>query len=196
MPTFARVSSDRQEVTAPVDEACLRPRRTAGRLAAQLAFFGFWIKEMPEIIIETIIAASAATCYGLIRDQRLRSVGSFMSGKGIDAGLTSGTVEMGQIVSFEEAHFGFRQTLTVKVVEFERGRRFVDEMIKGNFRSFRHTHEFADAGGKTIMRDTLEWISPYGILGRLADNLLLTRRLHKLVMTRNARLRAIAESDI
>ena len=87
-----------------------------------------------------------------------------------------------------------RQRLTVKVVEFERPRLFVDEMTEGNFKTFKHIHEFTENNGVTLMRDTLIWTSPLGILGKIVDRLLLERHLGNLVSTRNARLKEIAEN--
>ncbi|MEP6945025.1 MAG: SRPBCC family protein [Acidobacteriota bacterium] len=149
---------------------------------------------MPQIIIEIFIDAPPATCLGLVRDERVIAEGSFPSGNDIKSAAPHRTVELGQIVTFRGKHLGFRQILTVKVVELEHGRRFVDKMIEGRFRAFRHTHEFVDVGGKTLMRDILNWTSPFGILGRVADKTFIERHLRKFVIGRNLRLRAIAES--
>ena len=43
------------------------------------------------------------------------------------------------------------------------------------------------------MSDTLIWESPFGLLGRIVDRLLLKRHLTQLVSTRNAKLKEIAE---
>ena len=67
----------------------------------------------------------------------------------------------------------YKQRLTAKIVEFDRPRRFVDEMVKGAFSSLRHIHEFFTEGDHTLMRDTLIWRSPLGLLGAIADNLLV-----------------------
>ncbi len=44
------------------------------------------------------------------------------------------------------------------------------------------------------MKDTLIWTSPLGILGKIADKLLIERHLRNLVQTRNTKLKEIAES--
>lgn len=90
--------------------------------------------------------------------------------------------------------FGVRQRLTVKVVEFDRPHLFVDEMTEGSFKSFKHIHEFIETVDGTMMRDRLVWTSPFGFLGRLVDKLLIERHFRKLVGTRNAMLKKIAES--
>jgi len=149
---------------------------------------------MPKIVLKTQINAPAETCFDLMRDIRIHTETTSQTSERAVAGITDGMIELGQTVTFEGTHFGNRQTLTVKVVEFDRPWLFVDEMVEGSFRAFKHVHEFSEGDGGTVMRDTLIWTSPFGILGRIADTLLLKRHLRDLVSRRNAKLKAIAES--
>lgn len=149
---------------------------------------------MPTIILETHINAAAEICFDLMRDVRLHTETTAHTAEKAVGGVTEGMICLGQTVTFEGTHFGFRQRLTVRVVEFERPRLFVDEMMEGNFKSFKHTHEFIEEDDGTLMRDTIVWTSPLGILGRLVDRLLLERHLQRLVSHRNAILKQIAES--
>lgn len=105
-----------------------------------------------------------------------------------------GEFGLGQKVTFISTKFGIRQELTVEVVEYDRPKRLVDEMIDGNFRSFRHLHEFIEAEGGTRMIDTLIWTSPFGALGSFIDKVLVKRSLQKIVSVRNAKLKALAET--
>ncbi|MEO7660622.1 MAG: SRPBCC family protein [Pyrinomonadaceae bacterium] len=149
---------------------------------------------MTTIRLETYISAPAEKCFDLMRDIRLHTETTAQTGEKAVAGVTDGMIGLGQTVTFEGTHFGMRQRLTVKVVEFERPRLFVDEMTEGRFRSFRHIHEFSTVEGGTLMRDTVEWVSPFGFLGRVADKLLIRRHLRDLITTRNAKLKKIAEN--
>ena len=128
------------------------------------------------LVIETQINAPPETCFDLIRER--------------------GKVTLGETVTFEETHFTIRQRLTVKVTECQRPHRFTDEMIEGNFKSFKHIHEFVPDCEGTLLRDTLIWTSPFGIVGRLVDALLLKDHLKKVVTLRNGRVRHAAESAI
>lgn len=150
---------------------------------------------MPQIVLETFINASAETCFDLMRDIRIHTeTTSETKEKAVD-GVTEGKIGLGQTVTFEGMHFGMRQRLSVKVVEFERPRLFVDEMTEGTFKTFKHIHEFSDQDGGTLMRDTLIWTSPFWLLGRVVDKLLLERHLRHLVSGRNAMLKQIAERE-
>lgn len=139
---------------------------------------------MPEFVLETYINAPAETCFGLLRDPRIQAE---------PAPVITGEFDVGQTVTFISSKFGVRQNLTVRVIEFDRPRLVVDEMTEGTFKSFKHIHEFLSHDGGTLMRDTLIWVSPFGILGRIVDELLLRRHLRTLVSTRNLRLKQLAE---
>lgn len=148
---------------------------------------------MPQIVIETLINAPAEVCFDLMRDIRIHTETTSQTNEKAVAGVTDGMIGLGQTVTFEGTHFGIRQRLTVKVVEFDRPWLFVDEMVDGRFKSFKHVHEFIPRDNETLMRDTIEWASPYGVLGKIADKLLLEDHLRNLVSERNAKLKKIAE---
>ena len=149
---------------------------------------------MPTLYLETPIHAPAEVCFDLMRDIRIHTETTAQTNETAIAGVTDGMIGLGQTVTFEGTHFGIRQRLTVEVTEFERPHLFVDEMTEGAFRSFKHMHEFVRVRSGTLMRDTLIWKSPFGILGRVVDKLVLERHLRNLVTTRNKKLKEIAES--
>jgi ligand-binding SRPBCC domain-containing protein len=141
---------------------------------------------MPTIVLETIIHARAEECFDLIRDKRIQTE---------PLPAIFGEFGIGQTVTFKNKNFGLDQSLTVKVIEFGRPTLLVDEMTVGTFRSFKHIHEFLFVENGTLMRDTLVWETPFGILGKLIDKLFLKRHLTELVSTRNAKLKEIAEAS-
>lgn len=151
---------------------------------------------MPKIILESVIKAPAEICFDLMRDIRIHTQTTAQTNEKAVAGVTDGMIGLGQTVTFEGTHFGMRQRLTIKVVEFERPQLFVDEMIEGKFKSFKHIHEFAETENGTLMKDTVMWTSPFGILGKIVDKLLLERYLMRLVSTRNAKLKQVAEQTM
>ena len=59
---------------------------------------------------------------------------------------------------------GIRTRFTVRVVEMQRPIRYVDEATHRAFRTLRHIHEFESVEGGTLMRDTLEYDSPFGAI--------------------------------
>ncbi len=150
---------------------------------------------MPTLYLETQIHATAEVCFDLMRDIRIHTETTAQTHEKAVAGVTDGMIGLGQTVTFEGRHFGMRQRLTVEVTEFERPHLFVDEMTDGAFRSFKHVHEFVRVRSGTLMRDTIIWKSPFGILGRIVDKFVLEKYLRNLVTTRNKKLKEIAESS-
>ncbi len=148
---------------------------------------------MTTVVIETRIAAPIDLCFDLARDVDAHLRTSARTGERAVAGKTSGLLDLGDVVTFEAVHFGVRQRLTSKIVEFDRPRRFVDEMIKGAFASLWHLHEFGTEGAITLMRDTLVWRSPLGLLGIIADKLFLERHMRDFVSNKQRDLKAYAE---
>ena len=45
------------------------------------------------------------------------------------------------------------------------------------------------------MRDVFDYVSPFGLIGRLADVLYLTHYLERLLLARNALIKTVAETD-
>jgi ligand-binding SRPBCC domain-containing protein len=148
---------------------------------------------MTTIIVETRIAAPIDVCFDLARDVDAHLKTSSSTAERAVGGKTSGLLDLGDVVTFEAVHFGIRQRLTSKIVEFDRPRRFVDEMVKGAFASLRHVHEFVVDGGSVVMRDTLTWRSPLGLLGVVADKLFVEGHMRAFMMKKQSELKEYAE---
>ncbi|MFC3299341.1 SRPBCC family protein [Arthrobacter agilis] len=101
------------------------------------------------------------------------------------AGTTTGLISLGEQVTWRAWHFGLPIHMTSRIVEMESADYFVDEQVKGPFRTFRHVHEFSHDDGVTTMIDRIRFAAPFGSLGRLVEVLLLERYLKKLIETRN-----------
>ena len=150
---------------------------------------------MPTIVIETPIRAPIEQCFDLARDVRVHAESAaFSSERVVEPGLTEGLLKLGDIVAFEGRHFGIRQRFVAKITALDRPARFVDEMIEGTFKRLRHVHEFEFHEGTTLMRDTLEWQAPFGLVGRLADLLFLRRHMRWFVSTKQTALKRIVEA--
>ena len=82
-------------------------------------------------------------------------------------------------------------TMTSRITELEAPHRFVDEQVRGPFRSFRHVHEFASDGDGTLMIDRVVLRAPLGGIGRLAETV-VGPYVRRLIVERNAYLAASA----
>jgi ligand-binding SRPBCC domain-containing protein len=109
------------------------------------------------------------------------------------AGVTSGHIRLGETVTWRARHFGIPFTMTSKVTVLERPRRFVDEQVRGPFRSFHHEHLFERVDSGTRMIDCIRFDAPAGPIGRLVEWAVLASYLEKLIAVRAKYLKAEAE---
>ena len=148
---------------------------------------------MPIIRIETLIQAPIERCFDLARDPDLHARSVAQTGERVVSRTGSGLLVLGDTVTFEAVHFGVRQRLTAQITRFEPPCLFEDRMVRGAFHSFTHRHAFRQTDAGTLMTDTFDFRSPLGLLGVLADHLVLTRYLRRLLTRRATYLRQVAE---
>lgn len=148
---------------------------------------------MPIITLDTYIQASREVVFDLSRDIDLHQISTIHTNEKAIAGKTSGLIGLGETVTWQARHFGLTQKLSTKITAFQSPEYFVDEMLSGAFHSFKHEHLFLVRGEGTLMRDVFDYVSPLGILGRLADRLFLESYMKKLLSIRNLTIKEHAE---
>lgn len=111
------------------------------------------------------------------------------------AGVTSGSIGLGEEVTWRAVHFGLPFRMTSKITELERPTRFVDEQVRGPFRWFRHEHLFEADDAGTLMVDRVSFQAPVAGLGWAVERALLGGYMKKLIDERSSYLKRIAESD-
>lgn len=149
---------------------------------------------MPRIVLKTYIDADQQTVFDLARNIDLHQVSTKHTNEKAIAGRMSGLIELNETVTWQARHFGITQKLSSKITEFDNPNFFVDEMLSGVFKSIRHEHRFVEQGTGTLMIDTFDYVSPLGILGKIADSLFLLNYLTDLLVKRNAAIKNYAES--
>ncbi len=149
---------------------------------------------MPVIRLETRIQAPVEKCFDLARDVDLHTHSAARTRERAVAGITRGLLGPGDLVTWEAVHFGIKQRLTARITRFERPYLFEDEMVRGAFASFTHTHQFLPDGDATLMVDVFRYTSPLGFLGTLADRLFLERYMTRFLSERAIFLKQVAES--
>lgn len=148
---------------------------------------------METIRVETWIAGPLEPCFDAARDLDLHQRCFSHTEERAIRGRTSGLIELGEEVTWLARHFGVLQELTSRITAFDRPRFFQDTMQKGAFRSFVHDHEFHAIDGGTLMIDLVVFSAPLGILGRIAEKLVLRRYLIRLLEKRAASIREAVE---
>ncbi len=150
---------------------------------------------MPVIVLKTEINAPVGRCFDLSRSIDLHKISTEHTNEQAIDGVTSGLIKLNESVTWSARHFGIYQTLETKITEFDSPRFFADEMVKGAFQGFRHEHHFEDIKIGTLMTDIFDYQSPFGIIGKLVDVMILKRYMTKLLIKRNEIIKEYAESD-
>lgn len=150
---------------------------------------------MPQITLTTPIQAPQRICFDLSRSVDLHKISTQQTGEQAIGGVVSGLMDLGDQVTWKARHLGIWQTLTSKITAMEAPAFFVDEMVEGAFKSFRHEHHFKPKDGSILMVDHFEYQAPLGFLGNIANGLFLKNYMMRLLHERNRVIKRYAESD-
>lgn len=150
---------------------------------------------MAYIQLETFIKAPAQLCFDLSRSIDLHQESMQQSAERAIAGVTSGLIKEGETVTWEARHFGIRMHMTIGITAMQFSYYFRDEMLSGPFKRLWHEHLFWEEKDGTMMVDDFEFASPLGLLGKLADRLVLKKYMTHLLMKRNSLIKRVAEEQ-
>ena len=149
---------------------------------------------MATIILKTLINAPIERCFDLARSIDLHVQSMQSSGEKAIAGKRNGLIGLNESVTWRAKHFGIPFKMTNKISKMEYPTRFVDEMVKGPFKKLHHKHQFKTIDSQTEMTDIFEFQAPFGLLGRLVENIFLENYMLKLIEKRNMVIKFQAES--
>ena len=150
---------------------------------------------MPSIHLTTFIAAPADRVFDLARCIDLHKESMTRYKEEAVAGTRFGLIEKEETVTWKARHLFKNRLLRMKITEMKKSDMFIDEQIEGDFRKLRHTHFFKPCENGTIMIDLFDFESPYGVVGKVFNQLYLTRYMSRLLEQRNKLIKETAESD-
>jgi len=90
------------------------------------------------------------------------------------------TMRPGTIIDYRLSLFRIPFRWRTVIEAFEPESRFVDVQAAGPYKVWRHTHEFCDVSGGTLVRDRVEYELPLGQVGDLAHALFVRRQLDRI----------------
>ena len=150
---------------------------------------------MTTIKITTHYFAPIETVFNTNRDIDIHQQSASKTKEVAIAGITSGLINKNETVTWKGKHFGVYLTHQSVISEMIFPTYFVDEQLKGQFKSFKHQHFFEQKENYVEVRDLLEYETPFGIFGKLFDKLLLKKHLTNFIIHRNAVLKDLAEKQ-
>ena len=149
---------------------------------------------MTKIKISTTINAPIEIIFNNCRNINIHQYSASKTKEVAIAGITSGLINKNETVTWKGKHFGIYLKHQSIISEMDFPNYFVDEQLKGHFKSFKHEHIFKQKENQTLMTDVLEYETPFGIFGKLFDKLILENHLTKFIIHRNLVLKKISEN--
>lgn len=145
------------------------------------------------LIITTSINAPIQVVFDCARSIDIHMLSTAKTNEKAIAGRTNGLCELGDEVTWRAKHFGIYQTLTSRITKLKAPFYFQDCMVKGAFSFIKHNHFFEEKDGFTEMRDVFIYGVPYGIIGKLFNEVILKSYMTKLLTERNSVIKEVSE---
>lgn len=145
---------------------------------------------MPRIELETIVAAPVDEVFAAALSPQLHLSSMKKYGETMVEEPAGGAFTEGSTVTWRARHFGIPFRLRSMVFDIDPPRRFCDRQLSGPFGALLHEHTFTPHPVGTLMRDVIDFRSPFGPLGRAIDKLLLRAYMERLIRERNTALSA------
>ncbi len=149
---------------------------------------------MAKVELLTEINAPIEKCFDLARNISIHLESTKETSEKVIAGRTTGLMELGETITWEGKYLGIRQTLSSKITAFDYPNFFADEMVEGAFKYFRHEHHFVKMDNYTLMKDVFIFESPFGVVGKLFNRLILIKHITTFLKRRNSIIKQVAET--
>ncbi|CAA9202378.1 hypothetical protein FLA105534_04044 [Flavobacterium bizetiae] len=151
---------------------------------------------MTTINLTTKIKASKQIVFDASRNIDIHQQSASKTSEVAIAGITSGLINLNETVTWRGKHFGFYLTHKSRITAMNFYDYFVDEMEEGKFKFFKHEHFFEEQNDVTIMKDKMQYETPFGFFGKVFDSLFLKKHLIQFLLERNKVLKEVAEKHI
>lgn len=150
---------------------------------------------MTTINLITKINAPINKVFDLNRNIDIHKLSTSKSKETAINGVTSGLINLNETVTWRGKHFGIYLTHKSIISAMQFPNYFVDEMMEGRFKSFKHQHTFKEENGISIMEDKIQYETPFGIFGSIFDKLILKTYLTDFITERNHFIKNLAENE-
>lgn len=149
---------------------------------------------MPKLVFESLIDAPVEEVWAfhgsLEALKALTPPGQTVTILGPDTEIRDGALHR---IRVGKGPFGFEWH--ARISEVLPPRQFVDTAEKSPFGFWRHLHAFEDhGGGKTLLRDVVEYRAPFGFLGSLVEPILIRPQIRRLFAYRHAATKRALET--
>jgi ligand-binding SRPBCC domain-containing protein len=101
---------------------------------------------------------------------------------------TADVVKQGTRIRYAIRWLGLPMRWESLIASYDKNSEFADQMLKGPYKSWYHTHQFRQVPGGVEMSDRVEYELPLGWLGSIAHSLIVSRQLDAIFNYRTKRI--------
>jgi ligand-binding SRPBCC domain-containing protein len=102
-------------------------------------------------------------------------------GFNITSKLLSEKMYPGMIISYKVSPFlGIKMTWVTEITQVKENEYFVDEQRVGPYSMWHHEHKIEPIEGGVLMTDIVSYKPPFGILGSIANHILIKKQLQEI----------------
>ena len=104
-------------------------------------------------------------------------------------------LKKGSEIELEISQFGFlKNNWLIKLTEFKENSLITDTQMKGPFKNWVHDHIFEEVEGKTKMTDRIRYELPFGLMGKFADKVIVSKLIEKQFEFRHKITKSLLEN--
>jgi len=89
-------------------------------------------------------------------------------------------MQKGQIIDYTITILGKKIRWRTIISEYEPSKYFIDQQLKGPYSMWHHKHEFKQKEEYVEIIDTINYVIPFGVIGRLINFLFIRKDLDKI----------------
>jgi len=150
---------------------------------------------MPKIHLTSFIAAPIERVFDLSRSINLHQISTASTNEKAIDGVMTGLINKNETVTWQAKHLFKTRLFTSKITEMQSPDFFIDEMIKGDFKNFKHESPIKRAGNGIIMIDQLNIGMSNGTFGKIVNSIFLRSYLERFLIKRNEVIKEYAETQ-
>lgn len=102
--------------------------------------------------------------------------------------MSTDSIEAGTIIHYRLRLHGIPVYWRTNICHWNPPYSFVDEQARGPYKTWRHTHTFEAYGSRTKMMDEVQYLLPFGILGRIVHLLQVRKDVSRIFDYRRERI--------
>ena len=151
---------------------------------------------MAYIHYSSVLPAAPGVVFEYLKD--MRHFGSLVPPT-LKFELTGPSLRMqpGAEYEFRLTRFGLRYMWIVRIEEYDEPKQFTERQVIGVFENWVHTYKFEEHGSNsTLLTNIIQYSVPFGLVGKLADDLLIRNDLMQILRYSHDKLKRTISDQV